>query len=394
MTSPKSDKAALDVVGLIVLIIIVLMVISSIVIVAAGGSISLPIQTSPSKSTLQARIYELETQVAQLSHENRAAVLETPTPAPTPTQQPPTSSLVVIVGAANVRTGPDITHESLGVVKQGQTLRGPYRTQSGWLQVCCVDNGKRGWISGELVTEQDRSITSAPTRPTRTRVPTLTPTVRPTDSLITSPPAWLNPHQLYTKYLNADGAHILATANVADIALPHARGTLLGMTSTRPELFADMIRTGLKIIIFDHFKTDLSEIPEMADWPTLHQYAGALIHTEAGYTIAIPEDRLKCGPLLVHEIAHAFDHVLEQRAPWFVEQRDSAYQKAMIAGTWKGDYAETNKHEYWAVAVERYFRRQAGQTTLKAQDPTIAKLVKSVFGDAQIPPCPSSKPPA
>ena len=105
MTSPKSDKAALDVVGLIVLIIIVLMVISSIVIVAAGGSISLPIQTSPSKSTLQARIYELETQVAQLSHENRAAVLETPTPAPTPTQQPPTSSLVVIVGAANVRTG-------------------------------------------------------------------------------------------------------------------------------------------------------------------------------------------------------------------------------------------------------------------------------------------------
>ena len=395
MTSPTSDKKGLDVAGHIVLVVIFLIVISTIIVIANDGHIPLSVQIVPSDPTQQARIDALETQVAQLSHENSRTGQGASTPAPTRTQQPISSqNLIVIVGAANVRAGPGIDHEVLAVVKQGQTVRCPYYTQKGWHQVCCVDGGKRGWISGELVTEQDRSVASAPANSTRTPRPTRTPTPKPADAptlpsllQITSPPPSIGAAPLYTKYLDANGAHILATVDVADLALPQARDALLGMTSTRPDLFAAMTGAGLKIIIFDHHKTDLSEIPELADWPPSHMY-GVFVYDAAGYTIVVPEYRLKCDVTLVHEIAHAIDYAITPGASWFTEKRDSAYQKAMTAGTWKGDYAETDKHEYWAVAVGRHFRRQAGQTALSEQDPAIAELVNSVFGDAQIPLCP------
>ena len=49
--------------------------------------------------------------------------------------------------------------------------------------------------------------------------------------------------------------------------------------------------------------------------------------------------------------------------------------------------AATDKAEYWAVAVERHFRPQAGEVLLPKKDPALAKLIVSVFGDAQIPLC-------
>lgn len=396
MTSPTSDKRGLDVVGLIVLVIIFLMVTSSIMIIANDGRIPLPVQIVLSDPTQQARIDALETQVAQLSQQNSRTAQGTSTPAPARTPQPnSTQNLIVIVGAANVRAGPGVNHEVLEVVKQGQTLRGPYYTQEGWHQVCCVDGGKRGWISGELVTEQDRSIASAPPNSTRTPRPTRTPTPKPTDAPtlpgrppITSPPPSIDAAPLYTNYLDAGGAHILATANVSDHRLPQARDILLGMMSTRPELFAAMTRSGFKIIIFNHHKIDLSHLPEFSDWPNLHLYAGAFVYDAAGYTIAVPEDQLKCSPILVHEIAHAVEQAILPGAPWFSEQRDQAYQKAMEAGLWEGHYAATNKNEYWAEAVARHFRPQAGESFLVEKDPAAAALVASVFGDAKISFCP------
>ena len=399
MTSPTSDKRGLDVVGLIVLVIIFLMVISTIVITATGGRFTSPAEASPSQPTLQAQVDALQTQVSKLASEN--ATLQ-----PTDTARPPTATprvlldMTVNVGAANVRAGPGVNHEVLGVVEQGQPLRGPYSDEKGWLEVCCVDDGKRGWISGELVLftiptfvptttiDLDALATSVAKFATPITIHYVTRTPTATNSTpITSPPSSLNAAPIYTKYLDGGGVQVLATAHVADRVLPQARDILLGMISTRPDLFAAMTRIGLKIIIFNHHRTDLSQIPELADWPIDPLQDGAFVYDAAGYTIAVPEYRLKCSPLLVHEIAHTVEHAILPGAPWFSEQRDSAYQKAMEAGLWKGDYAETNKHEYWAVAVERHFRRQAGQTALSKQDPTIAKLVISVFGDAKIPPC-------
>ena len=396
-SSPKSDGSSFDVTGLILVIVIFLVIVLTLILTANGGRFPLLVQPAPSNPTLQARVYELETQVAQLLQENPAAVLETPT-------RPPLPTLVVTVGAANVRAGPGVQNESLGVVEKGQTLRGPYRTQSGWLQVCCVDNGKRGWISGELVTEQNRSSTVPdPTRtpkrtvsPTPTRTPaspTITPTklpiivTIPRPGKITSPPPSVGANPMYTKYLNAGGAHILATVDVSNGSMNQAHDILLGMMSTRPDLLTAMTRVRSKIVIFDHDKTPLHTLPEFKNWPLAPLKAGAFAYKGGSYIVAAPEYRLNCSPILVHEIAHAIDYALQHHEPWFSPARDLAYQNAMEAGFWTREYAATNKHEYFAVAVERHFRLQKGLTTLAKKDPEAKALVDRVFGEAQIPRC-------
>ena len=53
-----------------------------------------------------------------------------------------------------------------------------------------------------------------------------------------------------------------------------------------------------------------------------------------------------------------------------------------------GLHAATNKNEYWAEAVARHFRPQAGESVLVEKDPAAAALVASVFGDAKISFCP------
>lgn len=383
MTAPKSSDGA----GPTALIFIFLTLVLAIVIAAAGGIIPPSIWTPPSQCTLQARVFELETQVSELSPQTPPArvdtstpVLNTPTPKPTRTG-PALITLSVIAGAANVRAGPGIAHEVLGVVQKGQTLRGPYQTQNGWYQVCCVDD-KRGWISGELVDEWDRPITDVPPTSTRTPAPTWTP-----PKPIPAPPAWLNPHGLYKWHLNVNGAHILGTDDVSSRSLRQARDILLGMTSTRVDLFAAMTRTGLKIIIFDSDATPLHTLPDFQDWPLAPFKAGGFLSSAAGYTIAAPDTNLKCSPILVHEIAHAIDDAIEPSAPWFTEERDKAYQNAMETGLWNGEYAETNKHEYFAEAVARHFRRQAGESVLLKKDPKAAALIAGVFGEAKISPC-------
>ena len=351
-----------------------------------------PVSASPSHPTLQARVNALETRVSKLSseiHQNDAAVLDKPTPASTRTPGPPLAyNLIVIVGAANVRAGPGVAHEVLGVVEQGQTLRGPFSTQNGWHQVCCVEDRQRGWISSELVADRNQqspTITSARPIPTKTaKSVTLTVRSRPP---ITSPPPSLGAAPIYTKYLQAQGAHIVALADVNDRAMLQARDILFDMTSTRPELFSAVTSTGLRIIIFNHRTTALQKLPEFEDWPLAAVKTGGFAKDASGYTVAVPEYNLKCSPVLVHEIAHAIDYAIQPFAPWFSEKRDSAYQNAIAAGLWEGEYAATEKAEYWAVAVERHFRPQAGEVLLSKKDPEAAELVTSVFGDATIPSC-------
>ena len=330
------------------LLVIFLAVIVPIVIMASGMSITPPVQASPSHPTLQARVDALETQVSKLSREigNDATVLEKSTPAPTRTPRPSSAqSLVVLVGAANVRAGPGTGHEVLGVVEQGQTLSGPLSTQSGWHQVCCVEGNQQGWISSELVADRNRTsarVSSAQAIPTVMSISTVAKIVVQTTS-ITSPPQSLGADPIYTKYLPAQGAHIVAPANVNDLALLQARDILLGMTSTRLELFSAMTRTGLRIIIFNNLITPLHTLPEFKDWPLAALQAGGFAKDASGYTVAAPDYRLNCTPILVHEIAHAIDYAIQPHAPWFSEKRDSAYQNAMAVGLWKGEYAATGQ---------------------------------------------------
>ena len=263
---------------------------------------------------------------------------------------------------------------------------------------------QQGWIAGNLVQTQSPShaaagASSAQPTPTRTARPTNTrtaiPTARPTNTRtvakiepgpnkVTSPPESLSLSHIYKKYLSAQGAHIVAPNKVSNRAMLRARDILFDMVSTRPDLLAAMTRKGLWIIIYDD-STSLQRLPEFVLWPLASQRTGGFKLDSSGYTIAAPEAKLRCSPTLIHEIAHAIDYAERSLNRQFSIRLDRAYRNAMAAGLWKGKYAATDKHEYWAVAVQTWFRPRASDINLSRYDPEATTLVKSVFGNAKVP---------
>ena len=285
--------------------------------------------------------------------------------------------LVVQVEWGNVRAGPGVNHDIIGLVKAGDVIDKPLgQHDNGWYRFCCIDGNKPGWVAPSLVKVQQQSDAGSQKTPTRTPANHIS---------ITHPPGSLDVSPIYQKYMNASGAHILALSDVSDQAMIQARDILYGMVSTRPDLLAAMTGTGLRIIIFDDRTTSLPQLPEFKEWPLAEQRTGGFAVDGSGYTVAAPERYLQCGRLLIHEIAHAVDYAVQTLDSQFSARRDAAYRNALEAGLWEGEYAVTDKHEYWAVAVEYWFHSETLATRLSRKDPEAAKLVKSVFGEAQLP---------
>ena len=150
--------------------------------------------------------------------------------------------LVVQVEWGNVRAGPGVNHDIIGLVKAGDVIDKPLgQHDNGWYRFCCIDGNKPGWVAPSLVKVQQQSDAGSQKTPTRTPANHIS---------ITHPPGSLDVSPIYQKYMNASGAHILALSDVSDQAMIQARDILYGMVSTRPDLLAAMTGTGLRIIIF------------------------------------------------------------------------------------------------------------------------------------------------
>ncbi len=340
------------------------------------------------RSSLQARVETLEAQVSELSKEisslqATAVVLDDSTPVPTPTRTPrPVSStrsltLIVTVATGNVRTGPSTDYQVIGYVKQGQILNGPFSMQNGWYRFCCVNGGQHGWVAGSLVREQ------SPATPTSIATDTGPPSqTESSQTQITSPPASLGADPIYTRYLDTGGVPILAPSDVSDKAMHLAYNILVGMVSTRHDLFAALIRSNLRVILYNDYTTSLQDLPEFKDRPPAPDTAG-VYSQRFSYTAAVaPAFDFQCNIHLIHEIAHAIDYAEQKLNLSFKARRDRTYQNAMAAGLWKGEYAETNEAEYWAEAVAGWF--SPSNEPLAQRDPEAAKLVASVFGNAEL----------
>ena len=357
--------------------------------------------TTTQNKALDARVLSLETQVKKLKqqvgsldakvNQMTAGPTATPTVGPTATSTyrltpvPSDSVLVVVVAKGNVRAGPSTNHAIIGSVKAGDIIEKPLgHNASRWYRFCCVDGNKPGWLGPIVVKEQKKSSTAIRTT---TKAPTRVPTKAATGNSyasITAPPSSLGVSPIYQKYMNANGAHILALADVSNQSMVQARDIVYGMVSTRPDLLAALTTAGLRIILFDDLTTSLPQLPEFKDWPLAGQRTGGYALNGSSHTVAVPERHLRCGRLLTHELGHAVEYVVQALDSGFAAQRDAAYQNAMQTGKWKGEYAATNKHEYWAVAVEHWFHSEALATKLSRRDPEAAQLVKSVFGDAKL----------
>jgi hypothetical protein len=97
---------------------------------------------------------------------------------------------------------------------------------------------------------------------------------------------------------------------------------------------------------------------------------------------------------LIHEFAHAIHEMgLAKLDDDFNRRLKETYDRAMADGLWKGKYAATNHHEYWAEGVQSYFgtNRQNDhdhnhvdtREELAEYDPALSKLIAEQFGAAR-----------
>jgi hypothetical protein len=105
-----------------------------------------------------------------------------------------------------------------------------------------------------------------------------------------------------------------------------------------------------------------------------------------------PGDPYSTENILIHEFGHAIHEMgLRTADPTFDSRLRQAYRDTLKAGRWKGTYAASNPHEYWAEGVQSWFntnRENDAQHNhvntreeLKAYDPSLASLLAEVLGD-------------
>ena len=229
---------------------------------------------------------------------------------------------------------------------------------------------------------------------------------------LAAPPAPLGLDPFYTKYLDVLGIPIIASSQAADGALVRAKAIIAEMLRNRPDLAATIARAGrtVTIVAASEVITDIPAFRDLyrrypdIDWNARVQ-GGGLSGNEDDPTTAVWGQHILCvtedvypnEDILVHEFAHTVLNMGVERQPngrAFKKRLTAAYAAAKRAGRWRGTYASENVEEYWAEGVQSWFglndppgpihndinSRQA----VEQYDPTLAALIREVFGDTVI----------
>ena len=240
-----------------------------------------------------------------------------------------------------------------------------------------------------------------------------------TPQQLAPPPASLGLDPFYRKYLDAGGIPVIASSDVDDAELYHARDIIAAMLSNRPDLLAAMVANRFRVIIYENDGCrGPFQVPELRDdlppgrcthttgiasiEGRANRFTGEVLLVIEAIGVA-PAILPYCNVIFVHEFAHLVDYTLSYQLPGttvfdptFDSRVESAYSAAISAGLYQDAYAATHPREYWAEAVTFWFlpdmltglvRTPAHVSKLAHYDPQAARLVEEVFGDAALPDC-------
>lgn len=225
------------------------------------------------------------------------------------------------------------------------------------------------------------------------------------EAKVTAPPAEMKLDPVYAKYFSAQGYPIVASAKVNDYALKEAAFLVNMMLAKRPDVRAAMVKSGSRLIIMAHdeFTTDVPEHSHLAPKAYWDARARGLGGSQTDPVCSCGEENLLCYSgdpystenILIHEFAHNI-HLrgMVNVDPTFDDRVKKSYDEAMKAGLWKGKYASTNHHEYFAEGVQSWFNNNRQddhdhnhvntRDELSAYDAGLAALCKEVFGDTEL----------
>ncbi|HEX8579401.1 MAG TPA: glycoside hydrolase, partial [Allosphingosinicella sp.] len=199
-----------------------------------------------------------------------------------------------------------------------------------------------------------------------------------------------------------------------------ARAIVLAMLSRRPDLRAEMVRQGVRggVIGQDEAITDLPEhrhwtkpkrddrrltacelkyferIEAQSDreyWNERSRGTGGRFTTVgAENLLAVPGSRYFGENILVHEFSHTALDAIQVADPKLYAQVEAAYQAALKAGRWKGDYAAVTMTEYWAEGTQYWFNTNMlarldetevlSDKDLRRYDPLLAAALAKAYG--------------
>lgn len=218
----------------------------------------------------------------------------------------------------------------------------------------------------------------------------------------------------YTQRVSAGGFPIVASAKVSQYALKEAAYLIDMMLAKRPDVREAMVASGARLCILAHneFTMDQPEfqrlgpvkgfeaLPARDYWDARARGLGGS-ETDPFCTcgeenlLAYPGDPYETENILIHEFAHNL-HLrgLINVDPTFDKRLKASFDAAMKAGLWKGVYASSNHHEYWAEGVQSWFDNNREndhdhnhvntRAELVAYDAGMAALCREVFGDTEL----------
>lgn len=215
----------------------------------------------------------------------------------------------------------------------------------------------------------------------------------------------------YTQLVRAGGYPIVASAKVNPYALKEAAYLVDLMLAKRPDVREAMIRSGSRLCVLAHNEFTMDQ-PEFARLGPVRGYealtakdywdarARGLGGSETDPFCTCAEENLLAYEgdpygaenILIHEFAHNI-HLrgMVNVDPTFDARLKATYDRAMKAGLWKGTYASTNHHEYFAEGVQSWFDNNRENDTehndistrakLIGYDAGLAAICREVFGD-------------
>ena len=207
----------------------------------------------------------------------------------------------------------------------------------------------------------------------------------------------------YKKVVIVEGFPVVASAKVSDFALLEAAYLLDKMLGHQPKVLRELGRNKVRFSIMapDEFTTDVPEhshLKPSSYWDRRARGLGADPQSESPCVSAGEENLLGLNgdpyhteSIFVHEFAHAV-HIMAMNFldDTFDRRLKLQFQRATDAGLWKGTYAGTNHHEYFAEGVQSWFDTNRendhdhGSIDTRAEllsyDPDLCKLIQEAYG--------------
>ncbi len=208
----------------------------------------------------------------------------------------------------------------------------------------------------------------------------------------------------YGKYLDYRGFPIVASSSVSDYALKEAAFLIEKMIGHRPEIVEALVTNKVRLAIMapEEMTTMIPEHSDLSPREYWDKRARGLGATKLRPAVSVGEENLlgyrgdpySTESILIHEFAHAIHQMgVNMVDDSFQGKLENAFNRASLAGLWRGKYAGTNPSEYWAEGVQSWFDTNREndhdhnhvdtRDELKKHDPALAALVESVFGDEE-----------